>query len=80
MRIALDLQGHQSLYLNHQGAIYELRVDAEGRQACQSFALEGSLDALRDFFDAGRELIDQCIEQGGKTDLPIVEIGPPASE
>ena len=45
MRIVLDLQGRQSLYLNHQGAIVELRVDAEGRDACQSVRAWRALSA-----------------------------------
>jgi hypothetical protein len=78
MRIVLDLQGRQSLYLNHQGAIYELRVDAEGRDACQSFALEGALGSLRAFFDAGTAMIEDCIAKEGETNFGGVEIGPPS--
>jgi hypothetical protein len=78
MRVTLDLQGSQSISLSHQGVIYEVRVTAEDRSATQIFSLEGSLDVLRDFFDAGRALVEEAMEQGGATEsLEVVMIGPP---
>ena len=53
MRVAVDLQGSHSLLLSRQGVIYELRITAEDADNHQIFSLEGSLDVLRDFFDAG---------------------------
>ena len=78
MRVTLDLQGSQSILLTQQGVIYEVRVTAEDQDNHQIFSLEGSLDVLRNFFDAGRALVEECMEKEGKTEnLEVVMIGPP---
>jgi hypothetical protein len=59
--------------------IYEIRVTAEDQDNHQIFSLEGSLDVLRDFFDAGRALVEETMERGGKTEnVGVATIGPPA--
>ena len=78
MRIAVDLQGSHSIEISHEGVICEVRVMAEENGASQNFSLEGSLNTLRDFFDAGQALVGEAIEREGKTEnIGVATIGPP---
>ena len=79
MRIAVDLQGSHSIQIGYQGVIYEIRVMAEDQDNHQIFKLEGSLDTLRDFFDAGQAVVGEAMEREGKTEnIGVATIGPPA--
>lgn len=78
MRIVLDLQGHQVAFIGVQGVVYRIHIirDEDG----QEFELEGSLGAMRGFFEAGLQLVQDTEEAEGDPDDIMTCFGPHAGE
>ena len=73
MKIVFDLQGNRGLILGAQGVVYELEVVDEDGDS-QNFGLEGSINALHNFFSLGLELVEAALD--GNEDLDPLYFGP----